>query len=194
MSTKNHNTSKVGGLSLCYSCAVWMMLATLDMTARSCFNQWRQPDARHQLKLLHLLLPNNVNIELQSEALRTYFLWGEVLIWKCFAGFEEYPSSCHFEGPTDRRIFSLLPRIGDLKKRRGRKKVFFSYFGWFEKETRLWPYPLTLMQHLPDTGLFDTVSGSLPTWNYSSFLWMRCKYDDVTEATFSWSYGGAQLF
>lgn len=23
---------------------------------------------------------------------------------------------------------------------------------------------------------------------------MRCKYDDVTEATFSWSYGGAQLF
>lgn len=73
---KNDNTSKVGGLSLCYSCAVCMMLATLDMTARSCFNQWRQPDARHQLKLLHLLLPTNVNIELQSEAMRTYFLWG----------------------------------------------------------------------------------------------------------------------
>lgn len=192
---KNDNTSKVGGLSLCYSCAVCMMLATLDMTARSCFNQWRQPDARHQLKLFHLLLPTNVNIELQSEALRTYFLWGgggfnlKVLrwIWRISLVVSLWGS----DGQTDFFAFTTNWR---LKKRRGRKKVFFSYLGWFEKETRLWLYPLTLMQHLPDTGLFDTVSGSLPTWNYSSFLWMRCKYDDVTEATFSWSYGGAQLF
>lgn len=147
MNTKNHNTSKVGGLSLCYSCAVWMMLATLDMTARSCFNQWRQPDARHQLKLLHLLLPNNVNIELQSEALRTYFLWGEVLIWKCFAGFEEYPSSCHFEGPTDRRIFSLLPRIGDLKKKKRKKKSFLLLF-WV---VRKGDPPMTLPSYINAT-------------------------------------------
>lgn len=38
------------------------MLATLAVTASSCFNQWRQTDARHQLKPFHLL-PDNGNID-----------------------------------------------------------------------------------------------------------------------------------
>lgn len=147
MSTKNHNTSKVGGLSLCYSCAVWMMLATLDMTARSCFNQWRQPDARHQLKLLHLLLPNNVNIELQSEALRTYFLWGggfnlKVLrwIWRISLVVSLWGS----DGQTDFFAFTTNWR---LKKKKRKKKSFLLLF-WV---VRKGDPPMTLPSYINAT-------------------------------------------
>lgn len=66
---QNSGLNKVGGIQLCYSCAVWVMLATLVMTARSCFNHWRQTDARHQLKPFHLLL-NNVNIDWKARTCR----------------------------------------------------------------------------------------------------------------------------
>lgn len=108
-----------------------------------------------------------------------------VLIWKCFTG------------PEGILIVSLWGSDGFFRIYRDRKKIIFlSYFRWFVKETPLWSVFITVVLHLLDT-LFDTVCIFsflfFATSTFSSFLWMRCKYDDVTDATFSWSYGGAQL-
>lgn len=116
------------GLRLCYSCAVLVMLATLVMTARSCFNHWRQTDARHQLKPFHLL-PNNVNIDLKSEAAPSDSRRGfnlKVL----HTGLQEYPSSCHFEGPTDFFFFFRIYHDREIK-------LFLYYIRRLAKETRL---------------------------------------------------------
>lgn len=169
------------GLNLRCSCAVWVMLATLVMTARSCFNQWRQADARHRLKPFHLL-PNDVNIDREKRG--TTERHGGSFTLKALHG--------TLRGSL---VVSLWGSGGFFRVRRGCQiKLFLCYVWWLVKETRLWPSRLTVLRRLSDAGLFDTVSGSLPTSTFFSlFLWMRCKYDDVTDATFSWSYGGAQL-
>lgn len=95
------------GLSLRCSCAVWVMLATLAMTVSSCFNHWRQTDARLQLEPFPaaLILAEKRNMNAKPAG---------VLIWKRPAPLEEYPSSCHIEGPTDFFFFRLFSRSGTL--------------------------------------------------------------------------------
>lgn len=108
-----------------------------------------------------------------------------VLIWKCFTR------------PGQILFVSLLGSDGFFPFYRDwGKKTFSLLFSVICKRDPVWPVCSTVGLSSPDVTLFNTVSGFFPffaTSTFSSFLWMRCKYDDVTDATFSWSYGGAQL-
>lgn len=181
-------------------CAVWVILATLVVTERSCFNHWRQTDARHQLKPFHLL-PNNVTILIgEREKKKVVARWHRATYWSFnlkvpHEALRISPLPCvTFEGPTD--FFFRIQHDWEIKKTNFSCMI---YVVARKKRPAYDLHVLTLLLHLPDPPLFDTFTRGLQQFQLffffsPVFLWMRCKYDDVTDATFSWSYGGAQLF
>lgn len=156
-----------------------MMLATLVMTARSCFNHWRQSNARHQQ-----------NFSLSSKQRKYWFgrrgitekLLG-VLIWKYFAG------------PEGSLVVPLWGSDGFFRICHDWElKLFHYYFKSLEKQNHLRLLRVTILLLSPDTTFLTHFPHFFCNIDFFLFLWMRCKYDDVTDATFSRSYGGAQLF
>lgn len=113
-----------------------MMLATLVMTARSCFNHWRQSDARHQQ-----------NFSLSSKQRKYWFgrrgitekLLG-VLIWKYFAG------------PEGSLVVPLWGSDGFFRICHDWElKLFHYYFKSLEKQNHLRLLRVTILLLSPDT-------------------------------------------